>query len=369
MGAKIAHPTPPSDNAAKAESDLALSGMKAAASEYLSTIRLGEASEFTLGYDLTDQKLTSQEVHLVVKTKDNATNDDIKKGIEGIFSHDWEKVVELAANSLAQFFGGEDPTTQTEAVNDEFSKSYLIWEDDNIVQYSFYVKRTNAKSMGTVQEDKQQTLQCCLCKGNVAYDKIDPQTVVGTIVGGLGEKVAEGEVKDVVKDALDKVVTHLKLAAEVAQFKKQLEAGSIPSEPKARGISLIPRPLRQGCFTWKQRGLRDEGVSDPIDEPTREEALYSAISSGQRARVRNDLQFNVLLNGSFIERGETVEVAVNQRGGYNKLHCNGSSHVIPSVNSLISPGSSTLRLSQTGNDIHCHCMSTAKPILRSVQLQ
>jgi hypothetical protein len=197
MGAKQAKPVTPPDNPAKADADLALQGMQKAAENFLNTIRLGEASGQTLGYPLTDQRLINQEIHLVVQTTNNAPKEDLEKAVTGIFSGDWKTVTAIVVDSLASFLGGDAPQPVNTAVNDEFSKSFLVYENANVVQYSIYVKRTNAKSVGTLLADSQATMISVICRGNIAYPKVDPQTILGALVSSKKDMKPE-EVQDLI---------------------------------------------------------------------------------------------------------------------------------------------------------------------------
>jgi len=229
MGGVVAKPSPPADNVAKANNDISMEALQLSSEAFLNNIRLGTASSDVLGYKLTDQKLTSQESHIICQTTANAPNDEIKKAVDDIFSGDWKGVTEIVAGSLASFFGSPAPSANESAVNDKYSKSYLKWEHDNVVQYSFLVRRTNASSVGTLAKDTQATMMSVICRGIVDFTAIDPQAVVYALKESTGDDIAMEDLQKI----FERVKLELSWAADLAKFKKGLMAGvtDVPGGP------------------------------------------------------------------------------------------------------------------------------------------
>ncbi|KAL3675725.1 hypothetical protein R1sor_025673 [Riccia sorocarpa] len=240
MGAKAAKPNPPSDNKAKAIADLAMDGLTLAASDFLSQVRLGTAGLNNLGYKLTDQKLTNQEIQIMVKTQDNVEPDDINAAIDSCFSGDWKGVTKFAAKEIIQFLGGQPPSPAEEAVNATFSKSYIVWEFNSLVQYSLYMKKTNASSVGTLTADTQITVLACICRGVVDYDGIDPQLILYEVCQTQPDLLNDA---DKFQKLMEAVSNELKASATMSAIKRQLNAGVIPgttgeSGKAANGIDI-----------------------------------------------------------------------------------------------------------------------------------
>ncbi|KAL2610159.1 hypothetical protein R1flu_028732 [Riccia fluitans] len=226
MGAKLAKPNPPADNLAKANADLAMDAMKMSANNFFAQIRLGTASEDSLGYTLTDQKLTDQEMQLIVQTKDNVMSDDIDSAIDSIFSGDWKSVAKFAAKEIIGFLGGGTPTPAEEAVNKEWHQSYLSWEYNTLLQYSTFILKTNAKSTGTLTEDTETTLMACICRGIVDYRSIDPEAI-GFQLNKTTTDLTEEQFNALMKD----VMSELENSAKISNLKRQLLAGGpLPEE-------------------------------------------------------------------------------------------------------------------------------------------
>lgn len=331
MGAKVAKPNPPSTNEAKADADLAMQGMEASAENFLQTVRLGTSTLYNLGYELTDQKMTNQEVHMVVQTTANSPRDDIEEGINAIFSGDWKTVTKIAADSLASFFGGDAPQPSESAVNDTFSKSFLIWENNNVVQYSIFVRRTNAKSVGTLLEDSQATMEAVICKGNIDYNKIDPQTVISVMSeakGDDGNPLTEAQKEQI----FEEVQKELEMAAQLATFKKQLEAGTLPTvaptpTPDSTSRELLATPVDDD--SGSEMPAKRTKPNPPPDAVALSEAVNHCNELGKRCNVTNKSKNNVAINGSIVEAGTTFPVALNATGSYNKVSAAGKNVVVP----------------------------------------
>ncbi|KAL2610158.1 hypothetical protein R1flu_028731 [Riccia fluitans] len=221
MGAKVAKPNPAADNKAKADADLAMKALNKSAENFLAEVRLGTASATTLGYKLIDQKLESQEIQVVVQTQENVVSDDINDAIDSVFSGDWKSVVKFAAKEIISFLGGETPKPAEEAVNKEWAKSYLMWESNALVQYSIYLKKTNAKSIGTTQADTESTLLVCICRGIVDYEWIDPETIVYEL-----SKTQPDMTPKEFQEMIDNVYNELLMAAQMIAVKRRTAAPS-----------------------------------------------------------------------------------------------------------------------------------------------
>ncbi len=226
MGAKQATPQHFKENDAKLDADIALEAMRASAEGFLKSVRCGDSNSHSLGYKLTDGKLTDQEVKLVVKTATNAEAGDIDKAINSVFSGDWKSVIKLATNEIIHFVSGKVPKPKNEAVNEEWSKSYLVWEFNSLIEYSVFMKKTNAASVGTALGNLDYTFMCAICRGVVAYESVDPQVIIYEVCKNqpkLKPKDFEKMMEDIEKS--------LELAARLSLFKKQLTSGVVHPEP------------------------------------------------------------------------------------------------------------------------------------------
>lgn len=223
MGQKVSHPNPPEENEAKATADQVFGLLQESANNFFLSVRLGEPSGNTLGYPLTDMRLFAQEHHIVVQTDSNVTPENIRKAINDIFSGNWKGVVEDVVPTVLTFLSDGAPKPHETAVNDDFSTSFLKFENCNVVQYSIYVKRTNARSMGTLSENEVSTLLTVICKGIVDYGKIDPQAVLEAM---LASGIQENQIDQAVSDLKDRI-KHL---TEVNQTKREIESGLVQPE-------------------------------------------------------------------------------------------------------------------------------------------
>lgn len=218
MGQKISHPDPADDNEAKATADQVFKLMDDSANNFFSSVRLAEPTDLTLGYPLTDMRLIAQEQHILVQSETNVTSDLIKNTINDIFSGNWQGVVEDVVPTVLNFLTGDVPKPADTAVNDEFSTSFLKFENSNVVQYSIYIKRTNAKSMGTLTQSAVSTLLSVICKGIVDYGKIDPQAVLETML-------ASGMPSSQIDDAITDLKEQIKKLAKINFMKREIESG------------------------------------------------------------------------------------------------------------------------------------------------
>jgi len=221
MGAKLVKPDPPADNKATDVAKIALDGFNTEADHFFQSMRLGDASNYSLGYKICDGKLTDQEFHIHVQDVFGQKSDDIKKAVKAIFSGDWEAVTNAAIDEIIPFLG-DTPTTTDLALNETWGKSYLLWENESLTNTSIFIRKTNCKSIGTAKEDVQHTLLACVCRGVVDYADVDPQVLLYEVNKTLKAGGAStGAIAEVFKSVQDQ----MKFAAQMAQTKRMLESG------------------------------------------------------------------------------------------------------------------------------------------------
>ena len=121
MGAKASKPDPPADNPAYEATKLALDGFNLEAEHFFQSMRLGDATNYSLGYKICENKLTDQEFHIHVQVAFNQKSDDIKKAVKGLFSGDWEAVTNAAIDEILPFLGGGPPAPADTAVNETWA--------------------------------------------------------------------------------------------------------------------------------------------------------------------------------------------------------------------------------------------------------
>lgn len=234
MGSSVAKPTNPKDTQAKANADFATDAMTKTADSFLKSVRLGQPTSLTLGYKLTDGRLVNQMFKILATSSMNETSDTIKKGIHDIFGKDWEALAEVAADALVSFFSGGIPADS--AVNETVSLSYLIWENESVVQYSCYCYKTNSKSVGLLTQDAAMCTLVVVCKGLVDYATVDPQNIVYEV------KKTNPDMKNAdFQQLMTDVKNSLQLAAELSKFKKSLEAGVSPKVASAKAAADTPK--------------------------------------------------------------------------------------------------------------------------------
>ncbi|GIL54836.1 hypothetical protein Vafri_10530 [Volvox africanus] len=176
MGNSIVKPAPgPNDTQAAVNAEMAQKVMHGSAENFFKDVRMGEPTLNSLGYKLAGMKLTDQEYQVICHTSQNVTSDDIKTAVDSLFSKDWKSVVDAAVNEIVMFLNGA-PTDNADI--QEWSKSYLLWENASLVQYSVYILKTSSTSMGTVAASTYLTKLACICRGLVAYEAMHPQTIV-----------------------------------------------------------------------------------------------------------------------------------------------------------------------------------------------
>ena len=218
MGAAIAKPNPPdTSNEAHANCEACIQGLHAEAERFFLKIRLGEATSDTLGYKLTEQRLTAQEKRLMVQTQmgapDKAT---LNKIITEHFGVRWSHFEVVGLQAIQAFFGADVKPSES-AVNDTLSSSFLVFEHSNVVQYSMFIRRTSATSMGTFTGDSQLTMMVALCKGNIDFASVDPQTIISTLLE-QDERFTEGQIDHL----LQTIVKELELAARLSEIKQNI---------------------------------------------------------------------------------------------------------------------------------------------------
>lgn len=174
----IVQPHTPDDNTAKQVVDQQIKGLKAIVTVLFDSIRLGEATDNNLGYNLCGNRMITQETHMFNESEENVTSDYIKEAMEGIFKKDWEQVADVAINEVVEFIN-QKPSDSAEA--DIFSKSYLNWESDSLIQNTVYIQKAKWISEGMVAKDSTSILLVGLAKGIVDYATVDPQILIHEI--------------------------------------------------------------------------------------------------------------------------------------------------------------------------------------------
>lgn len=307
MGGKVAKPNPPADNEAKADNDLAMKGLEDTAERFLQDNRLGVSSGETLGYPLVDDKLIAQELKLLTQTENNVPSSSIEQTIDGIFSGDWKSVVVNIAQQLAQFFSGEVPKPADRAVYQKFQKSYLRYENSNVVQYSVLVVQTNASSTGTLTENAQACLQTAVCKGVIDYAKLDPQIFIFQLQDSQPDLTL-----DEVEEIVNSIVKQLKIAAELAKVKRELEyeSGGGPASlamPNSTGLDDIEfetyNDAKRPYQTYKQRmralnDLKEQIHNQKEHKEQKEQKAAAAHISAGLTPVCVDLSFGGVTLGT-----------------------------------------------------------------------
>ena len=229
MGATQAKPVPPSGNEAGQTAKLLVDGMELEADHFFQSMRLGDASNYSLGYKICDGKLTDQEFKIHVQSVFNGTSDNIKTAVKGIFSGDWEGVTEIAVDEILPFLSGEPPKPTDTAMTEVWGKSYLIWEYGTLTNTSIYLKKTNCASIGTTTEDKTQTLLACVCRGAVDFADVDPQVLLYEVTKNL---TLAGKSTDEIENVFEKVEAQLNFAVRMSELKRALEAGMLTNDAR-----------------------------------------------------------------------------------------------------------------------------------------
>ncbi|GLC43594.1 hypothetical protein PLESTM_001493700 [Pleodorina starrii] len=232
MGTVLVKPKDTSDTKAIAQLELAVKGMHAMADNFFKDLRLGNASSTSLGYQLAGAKLTDQEYQIICRTEEGVTNSAISEAVKSIFSQDWQKLVECCVQEIVTFVTGD--TTDT-ASTQEWSKSYLVWEDDSLMQYSVLIVKTASTSMGALVGNSKTTMLACACRGVVAYETVDPQIIVYEL-----RKTNKGMNVEQFKKTISDVVTELGLASQLTAMMRHVTTAAYsggdlpaPSQPVA----------------------------------------------------------------------------------------------------------------------------------------
>ncbi|XP_066911074.1 uncharacterized protein [Clytia hemisphaerica] len=167
----VVQPHTSGDNTAKQVVDQQIKGLKAIVTVLFDSIRLGQATDNNLGYKLCGNKMIVQETNMF-ESKEGATSDNIQKALKSIFKGDWEQLASVAINEVIGFIN-QKPSDSAEA--DIFSKSYLNWESDSLIQNTVYIQKAKWVSEGTLAKDATSILLVGLAKGIVDYATVDPQ--------------------------------------------------------------------------------------------------------------------------------------------------------------------------------------------------
>jgi len=231
MGAEQAKPADPDNNEALQTSKMLVAGMETEAEHFFQSMRLGDASIYSLGYKICDGKLTDQEFKIHVQTQFNQTSDDIKNAAKSIFSGDWEAVTELAIDEILPFLSGSPPKPSDSAMTDVWGKSYLVWEYGTLVNTSIYLKKTNCSSIGTTTTNAQQTLLACACRGAVDFADVDPQVLLYEVTKNL---TRGGKATDEIENVFAKVEAQLNFAVRMSSLKRKLEAGLLTNDSRSK---------------------------------------------------------------------------------------------------------------------------------------
>ena len=231
MGENQSKPSDPAGNEALQTSKMLVAGMETEAEHFFQSMRLGDASIYSLGYKICDGKLTDQEFKIHVQTDFAQTTDKIKAGVKSIFSGDWEAVTELAVDEILPFLSGEPPKAASSAMTEIWGKSYLVWEYGTLVNTSIYLKKTNCSSIGTTTENKQQTLLACACRGAVDFADVDPQVLLYEVTKNL---TMAGTSTDEIGNVFEKVEAQLNFAVRMSSLKRKLEAGLLTNDPRSK---------------------------------------------------------------------------------------------------------------------------------------
>jgi len=254
MGSHASKPDPPAENPAANASKLALEGFNVEAEHFFQSMRLGDATNYSLGYKLCEDKLTDQEFHIHVQTEFNQPAAAISEAVDGIFSGDWKKVTKLAVNEIVPFLTGEKPKAADKAETRTWGKAYLIWENGSLLCTAIYIKKTNAISIGSAVTDMDTTLLACVCRGVVDYAAIDPQVLVYEVNKAVALAKAQKAVAkaaggtDFVDDTdpedtdpaaiFREIEAQMVVASKMSQVKRGLEAGLAQPLPEPK----VPKP-------------------------------------------------------------------------------------------------------------------------------